>query len=96
MNLVDTYQSSSTDVPGGRLALGSLHRSRLNITSSTAFKNAQLLHSLYYNLNSYLRVPPILRSIDSELPSRSHSSTREHSDLVLPSRSHSATRDTLT
>ena len=38
-------QSSSTVVPGGNFALGSLHQSRPNIASNTTFKDT---HQLYY------------------------------------------------
>ena len=42
-NLVSTHQSSSNVVPRGNLALGSFW-SRLNIASSTIFKDAQQLY----------------------------------------------------
>ena len=81
-NLIDAYQSSSTAIPGGSLALRSLHRSRPNIASNIAFKNA---HHFYYKTTQ--------KHSDLVLPSQSHSATREQSDLVLPSWSHSATRE---
>ena len=51
-NLVGVHQSSSTAVPMSNLALGSLHRSKPNIASSTMFKDAQ---QLYYSGTLQLR-----------------------------------------